>query len=151
MMWIYWVIAGVIIFVTAALTIGREARRLDRIAPRVTYQIEEAIHFVADRLPVSSQSHLTYEELNQLIVAHLNWLSSRGLLPEGVVDRQQDIMTTVVITEDYLVAYLMEVAEQLEFSIVNDVDIAHITTSHIQYLRAIGCLGPEAHRLSDGD
>ena len=150
-MWIYWISGGVISFLIAALAIGREAHRLDRIAPRVTYQIEEAVDFVAKQIPLSTQSRLTFSGLNILIVAHMNWLHSLGLLPEGVIDREQDDSRDVLITENSLVAFLIGVAERSELHSINDVDLAHVTTSHIQYLRAIGCLGGEAQEISGGE
>ena len=151
MMWIYWVVAGVIIFLVAALTLGREARRLDGIAPRVTYEIDQAVHFVADRIPASTQSRLTHDELKFMISTHLNLLHRCGLMPEGVVDRKQDILKDFVIAEDSLVASLIMVGEQTGLYMIDDLDVAYITASHIQYLRAIGCLGPKVQGLSGRD
>ena len=71
-MWVYWVVAGVIVFLTAALTIGREARRLDAVAPRAAYQVDQAVSFVAECLPADTQARLTLDELQQLLVMHLN-------------------------------------------------------------------------------
>ena len=56
------VIAGVLVFAIAAGTIGREAHRLDAVAPRAVYQLDEAVDFVADRLPPASQARLTPAE-----------------------------------------------------------------------------------------
>ncbi|MEY3029750.1 MAG: hypothetical protein RL058_113, partial [Actinomycetota bacterium] len=60
------IVATVLVFAVAALTIGREARRLDAVAPRAVYEIDEATEFVADRLPPDTQARLTYEELRKL-------------------------------------------------------------------------------------
>ena len=49
------------VFVVAAVVIGREAHRLDGVAPRAVYDIDEATSYVADRLPPNSQARLTYE------------------------------------------------------------------------------------------
>ena len=53
------------VFVVAAVVIGREAHRVDGVAPRVVYDIDEATSYVADRLPPNSQARLTYEELKK--------------------------------------------------------------------------------------
>ena len=70
------------VFLIAAGTIGREAHRLDAFSPRVVYEFAEAMEFVAERLPESTQARLTQDELHQLLLAHMQWLRARGLQPE---------------------------------------------------------------------
>ena len=64
-------VAAVITFVIAALAIGRESHRLDGIAPRAVYRLDEAVDFVCDRLPSSSQARLTAAEVERLLIAHM--------------------------------------------------------------------------------
>ena len=45
------VAAALSVFLIAALVVGREARRLDAVAPRAVYDLVEATEFVADLLP----------------------------------------------------------------------------------------------------
>ena len=144
MIWLFIVLAAISVFLIAALTIGREARRLDAVAPRAVYEIEQAAAFVAERLPAETQARLTMEELSQLLVLHLNWLHSKGLLPDGVVDRQQDIADDVIITEETLVGYLLGKADKAGVVILDDVDVVSVTDVHLQYFSAIGAVGPRA-------
>ena len=143
-MWIYWVVAGVIIFLTAALTIGREARRLDAVAPRAAYQVDQAVSFVAERLPANTQARLTLDELQQLLVLHLNWMHSRGLLPVDVIDRPQHIDDDLVITEEALIAHLLGEAEAAGVALLDDVDVVNVVDAHLAYFDAIGAVGPTA-------
>jgi len=144
MVWLFIVLSAVSVFLIAALTIGREARRLDSLSPRAVYQIEQATEFVAERLPGSTQSRLTMEELAQLLVMHMNWLHSKGLLPERVIDRKQDIDDEVIISEETLVGYLLGEADRAGVEILDDVDIVTVTDVHLQYFEAIGAVGPRA-------
>lgn len=144
MLWLFVVVSAVCVFLIAALTIGREARRLDAVAPRAVYEIEQATAFVAERLPDDTQGRLTFDELSRLLVMHLNWLHSKGLLPEGVVDRRQDIVDDVVISEETLVGYLLGEAERAGVVILDDVDVAVVTDVHLRYFDAIGAVGPRA-------
>jgi hypothetical protein len=144
MVWLFMVLSAVCDFLIAALTIGREARRLDSLSPRAVYQIEQATEFVAERLPGSTQSRLTMEELAQLLVMHMNWLHSKGLLPERVIDRKQDIDDEVIISEETLVGYLLGEADRAGVEILDDVDIVTVTDVHLQYFEAIGAVGPRA-------
>lgn len=144
MLWLFIIVSAVCVFLIAALTIGREAHRLDALAPRAVYQIEQATEFVAERLPSTTQSRLTMEELAQLLTLHLNWLHSKGLLPEGVIDRKQDIDDEVIISEESLVGYLLGEAERTGVEILDDVDVVTVTDVHLQYFEAIGAVGPPA-------
>lgn len=141
---VFAIIAVVCVFVIAAVVIGREAHRLDGVAPRVVYQLDEAIDFVADRLPPDTQARLTLEELRKLLVLHMDWLRLKGLQPQDVVDRSQDIVDTVVIGEETLTAYLLGEAEKVRVDVLDDVDIVHVVRAHLDYFDAIGAVGPSA-------
>lgn len=137
------VIATVLVFAIAAVIVGREARRLDSVAPRVVYELEQATKFVADHLPASTQARLTYEELRKLLVFHMRWLHDHGLQPEGVVDLRQDIAQELVINEDTVAAYLLGAAEKSRIEILDDVDVIHVVQTHLDYFNAIGAIGPK--------
>ena len=136
--------AAVSVFLVAALTIGREARRLDAMAPRAVYQLEQAADFVAMSLPETTQARLTMEELEKLLVLHMNWLHSKGLLPAKAVDQRQDISTPIVVTEDSLIAYLLGESDKAGIQIMDDVDLVNVTDAHLAYFDAIGAVGPVA-------
>ena len=124
--------------------IGREAHRLDALAPRVIYDIDEATTFVADRLPSESQARLTYAELRKMLAMHMAWLESKGLQPQDVTYRRQDITESVIIAEDELTAYLLGKAAEARIEILDDVDIVHVVSAHLDYFDAIGAVGPSA-------
>lgn len=137
------VVAGLIVFAIASGTIGREARRLDAFAPRAVYEVEQAVAYVADHLPPEAQSRLTYGELEQLLTFHLRWLHAKGLQPDRVVERRQDITLPVIIEETTEIAYLLGEADRVGLE-VDDADIAHVVTAHTAYFDAIGAVGPRA-------
>lgn len=139
------VIAAALIFAIAAAIIGREARRLDSVAPRAVYELEQATQFVADNLPSEAQARLTYAELRKLLVFHMRWLHDQGLQPSGVVDRRQDIVDEVVIDEQTLTAYLLDAAEKNNIEILDDVDAVHVVKAHLKYFDAIGAIGPQSN------
>jgi hypothetical protein len=141
---VFAVVAALSTFVIAAAAVGREAHRLDSVAPRAVYMLDEAVDFVADRIPPESQARLTPEEVQQLLVIHMRWLHAKGLQPERVVDRPQDIDEPVVITEDSLIAYLLGEAEREGIELLDDVDAVAVADAHLQYFEAIGAVGPEA-------
>jgi hypothetical protein len=138
------VLAAVCVFLIAAVAIGREAHRLDSQSPRAVYMLDEAVDFVADRIPPASQARLTPEEVQALLIMHMRWLHAKGLQPDKVVDRAQDIDEQVVITEDSLIAYLLGEAEREGIELLDDVDAVAVADAHLKYFEAIGAVGPEA-------
>jgi hypothetical protein len=139
------VVAGAVCtFLIAAVVIGREAHRLDAVAPRRVYIIEEAVEFVAEYLPPETQARLTPDELQQLLTFHMRWLHAKGLQPANVVDRRQDITAPVVVHEDTLVGYLLGQAERNGIEIIDDVDVVNVVDAHLAYFEAIGAVGPQA-------
>ena len=137
------VLAALSVFAIAAVAVGREAHRLDAVAPRAVYVLDEAVDFVADRLPADSQARLTPAEVEELLVFHMQWLHAKGLQPDGVVDRQQDL-DLVVVTEDDLIGYLLGEAERTGVEILDDVDAVNTVDAHLEYFEAIGAVGPTA-------
>jgi hypothetical protein len=139
------IIAALLVFVIAAVIIGREARRLDSVAPRAVYELEQATQFVADNLPSETQARLTFAELRKLLVFHMRWLHDKGLQPAGVVDRRQDIVDEVLIDEQTLTAYLLDAAEKNNIEILDDVDAVYVVKAHLKYFDAIGAIGPQSN------
>jgi uncharacterized membrane protein len=131
------IIAALAVFVIAATVIGREAHRLDALAPRAIYDIDEATSFVADRLP-------SYAELRKMLAMHMSWLESKGLQPQDVTDRRQDITESVVFGEETLTAYLLGKAADARIEVLDDVDVVHVVRAHLDYFEAIGAVGPSA-------
>lgn len=140
---VFLIVSVFLVFAIAAITIGREARRLDAVAPRAVYEIDVAIDWVADQLPEETQARLTEDELRALLIAHLNWMHQRGLLPEKVTDRPQDIETPVVVDETTVAAYLLGEAERLGVAILDDIDVIKVVDAHLLYFDAIGAVGPQ--------
>jgi hypothetical protein len=142
--WVFLAAAALVTFAIAAGVVGREAHRLDAVAPRSVYVVDEAVEFVAEYLPTDSQARLTPAELEQLLTIHMRWLHAKGLQPTNVVDRRQDIADLVIVGENDLTAYLLAESEQAGIEILDDVDVVNVVDAHLAYFEAIGAVGPKA-------
>ena len=142
--WVFLAAAALVTFAIAAGVVGREAHRLDAVAPRSVYVVDEAVEFVAEYLPTDSQARLTPEELEQLLTSHMRWLHAKGLQPTNVIDRRQDIADLVIVGENDLTAYLLAEAEEAGIEILDDVDVVNVVDAHLAYFEAIGAVGPKA-------
>jgi hypothetical protein len=142
--WVFLAAAALVTFAIAAGVVGREAHRLDAVAPRSVYVVDEAVEFVAEFLPTDSQARLTPAELEQLLTIHMRWLHAKGLQPTNVVDRRQDIADLVIVGENDLTAFLLAEAEAAGIEILDDVDVVNVVDAHLAYFEAIGAVGPKA-------
>lgn len=138
------VISACAVFAIAAITIGREAHRLDAVAPRVVYRIDQAVEYVSELLPEETQGHLTSDELRELLLAHLTWTHDKGLLPRDVIDRPQDISEKIISDGTSVAAYLLGSASARGVELLDDVDVIHVVDAHMAYFAAIGAVGPRA-------
>jgi hypothetical protein len=145
--YVFLVLSIICVFVIAAVVIGREARRLDAVAPRVVYEIDAAVEFVAELLPAETQARLTLDELRELLIGHMNWLSERNLVPQDVIDRRQDIDSPLVVDETHLAAHLLNEATKRGVEVLDDVDVIHVVDAHNAYFAAIGAVGPQAETI----
>lgn len=151
---IFVVISALAVFAIAAGSVGREARRLDSIAPRVVYDMDDAVDYVADRLPAQSQARLTPGEVESLLVVHLRWIGQNGLHPARAEDTRQDPNLDVTITEVGLIATLLAEAEEMDVELLDDADASYVVDAHLAYLEHIGAVGtvvpPDDIDLSSG-
>ncbi|MCU1345866.1 MAG: hypothetical protein JWL70_2132 [Acidimicrobiia bacterium] len=136
-------LAAVAVFAIAAGVIGREAHRLDAVAPRAVYDLDEAVYFVADRLPRFAAGQLTHDEVRELLRWHMLELRAKGLQPPKAVDAVQAIEEPVVMEEDSTIGYLIGRADDVGMD-VPDEAIAAVVEQHFAYFEAIGAVGPEA-------
>lgn len=136
-------VAVLLVFGIAAGVVGREAHRLDAQAPRVVFELEEAVGFVADRLPYEVAAVLTHDDVRQLLRWHVNVLRAEGMRPVGNADVFQDPDELVVVDEEASVDALVE-RSTVEGVDYRPEDLAAVVAAHFDYLREIGAVGPPA-------
>jgi hypothetical protein len=137
------VVAGLAVFAIAAVTVGREAHRLDAVAPRATYVLEDAVDYVADHVPAESQARLTHDEVREVLRMHMAQLRGHGLQPPAALDHVQDIDETVVVEETDAAGYLIGQVDAAGLPI-EDVDVVQVVEAHLAYFESIGAVGPPA-------
>jgi hypothetical protein len=135
--WIFLVVTAAAVFAVAAATVGREAFRLGHQPPATIFDLEEAVHYVADDLPEDAQARLTYDEVRELVLAELDHLNDEGVF--AYPGEEPTITDDVVINEDDAAAVML--AEGLD---VLDDDVVLVVDSLHRYLAEIGAVGPKA-------
>jgi hypothetical protein len=143
--WLFVVLAAVLVFAIAAATVGREAFRLGHQPPPTILDLDEAVAYVGDALPLESQARLTYDEVRELIVAELDHLERKGVLagPGAEVELAGGDTVDVVLADDDAVAVGLGRAEEAGLDVTDD-DVYQVITALHGYLADIGAVGPPA-------
>ena len=144
-LWLFALVAALLVFAIAAATVGREAFRLGHQPPPTIFDLDEAVAQVADALPLEAQARLSYDDVRALILAELDHLESRGVLagPGGDVALPGGDTPDVVVADDDAVAVVLGRAGELELD-VTDGDVYQVITALLGYLAEIGAVGPPA-------
>ena len=143
MVWIFAVVAALLVFAIAAATVGREAFRLGHQPPPTIFDLDEAVEIVADGLPSDAQARLSYDEVRHLIRAELDHLRAKGLFALPGEDVTADGQHDVVVADDEAVAVVLGAAEQAGLD-VTDGDVYLVITGLHEHLADIGAVGPQA-------
>lgn len=145
MVWLFAVLAAVLVFAIAAATVGREAFRLGHQPPPTIFDLDEAVARVAEDLPFEVQARLSYDEVRELILAELDHLEGRGVLagPGAEVALPDGDTPDVVVADDDAVAVVLGRAGELDMD-VTDEDVYQVITALLGYLAEIGAVGPAA-------
>jgi hypothetical protein len=137
------VAAALIVFVIAAVVVGREAHRLDARSPRVVFDLDEAVLAVSERLPPDVTAELSYADVRDIVRWHMADLRAQGLRPPTALEVPQDPTRLTVVDEEASIASLIARSTS-EGRTYRPADIAAVVEAHFQHLREIGAVGPPA-------
>ncbi|MFV0316047.1 MAG: hypothetical protein ACK5O2_03675 [Microthrixaceae bacterium] len=149
-MWIWIVALGVGTFVIAAASVGSATGTLAQRPRRSVYDLAEATHFVADRLPDELTARLSYDQVDAVLGAHCDYLAERGVASGATDDTVGDDL--VVVVDEEVVAWILGRLEELaehdaddagEATQVDDDDVVAVLEVEQQYYEAIGMFGPQ--------
>ena len=141
------VVSGVIVFVIAAVTVGREARRLDLVQPNPTVDLDEAVQWIAPRLSPVAQSQLSHDDVRVVVDWQLEFFTQQGVAPaarpaELTLREPSALDADPVVVEDVdSLAFVLTRAEQGGYDI--EPEFANeVLELHLVYLRELGAAAP---------
>lgn len=145
MIWLFAALAAVLVFAIAAATVGGEAFRLGHAPPPTIFDLDEAVHHVADALPDEAQARMTYDEVRELVLAELDQLAAKGLsaMPGDEPDVGNGAEEPVVVDDDATVAAVLGHATETGLDVVDE-DVVRVVDALHGYLAEIGAVGPPA-------
>lgn len=132
---LFGILTAVIPVVVGLVAIGSVVARQRHIAPPVVYDLNQAVEFVAERLPEEMTARVSYAQVEQVLTAKLSVLARDSAVTFGIENDEAAELT--VTAEDELLAELLDRGENWELS---DTDIAEILLRDQEYLREIGAV-----------
>src|SRR3954451_10829523 len=137
---VFIVAAAAIVFVIAAVVIGREARQLDAKPPQPVFDMEEAVHWVADHLPYDISAVLTYDDVRRIIDWNLELFRSKGVSSNG---SGPHIDGSIVVGGAETVEYVLAKAI-VSGNEYTPVQVHAVLEAQMAYLVPTGAIGKEA-------
>ena len=139
-MW-WWILLSVVgVFVIAAVSVGVVSGSLARRPRRSVYDLDEAVDFVADRLPDELTATVSFEDVRSVLLFHCDYLAAKGVASERTAD---DIGTAlVVVPDDEPTAYVLGRVGEAGLTLSDD-DVVAILDAELAYYEAIGAIGPQ--------
>ena len=138
---LFWgVLLVAIVFAVAAVVIGREARRLDAVPPNPVFNLDEAVAWVAERLPYEVTAVLSHGDVRQIIDWNLEYFRTRGVSGNG---HSTEIDGPVVVGGAETVDYVLHRAQAVGVDFT-PAQVHAVLDAQMSYLEAIGAVGPEA-------
>ena len=130
----------------ALVAVGREAFTLGAQPLQAHFDLEEAVQFVADRLPDEVTAVLTYDDVRSILRWHLEYLRDRG------VPARRDLVEggPVVVEDEEGIARVLGRADEAGMD-VTDAEVAVVLATELAYFEAIGAIGGEVPEPEDGD
>ncbi len=136
---LYAALALIIIFALAAAVIGREARRLDAVAPNATFDLDEAVDWIAEQLPFEVSAVLSHDDVRRIVDWSLEFIRLKGVSGNGHGETPQvPIVVGEAETVDYVLTRALAQGEPYTSEQVHAV-----LGAQLRYFEAIGAVGPE--------
>lgn len=131
------VLAAAAVLAIALVAVGRVTSQLAEAPPQVRYDLPDALEAVAAALPSDVTAQLSYDQVEALLKAHLDYLNANDLL-DGV--RYATGSGLIVVADDETLAYLLERADRADWKVTPE-QVADVLEAHLRYLEGIGVIG----------
>jgi hypothetical protein len=131
-------VAAVIDFVIAAVAVGSVVARQMALPAVVVYDLDEAVETVADNLPESVASTVSYDDVRHVLLHSVEFMRRKGVLTTVIEGATTD--DAVVVDDEEPLAYVLGELDREDRQIADD-HVAAILVAHGEYYRSIGALG----------
>lgn len=136
------VVGLVLVFVIAAVAVGRESNRLSAQAPRPVFDLDEAVAWVAEQLPFEVSAVLSHDDVSRILRWNLEHLQESG--PTDGAEAHDPALPpspmSVVGEQEALDRVLARAAtEDVDYT---SSQLRAVLQAQLAYLDRIGAMGP---------
>ena len=140
MLWLFALLGLVIVVVIGLVVVGRETARLASSGRPAVFEMDEAVAFIADRLPEQTQGRISHEDVRWVLLADADLLeTATSELPAAKIAEA----AVEVVDEEAAIARILALADEADRDLA-DKDVVAVLDARLSYLEAIGAIGPEA-------
>lgn len=137
---VFVVLAAVVVVVIGLVAVGAVTGRLAEEPRRSVFDLNEAVQFVAERLPEDVTAVLSFDDVASILAWHLDYLEHKGVAGASDHDLEDLPSGPVVTADDEAVAYVIGKANDVGLDL-DDVHVFEVLTVEQDYLKAIGAVG----------
>jgi len=143
--WVFVVLAMLTTFVIAAVAVGSSTAQLATRARRSVYDLDEAILFVADRLPTEITAEIGFDDVRAVLGWNLDYLQSKGIASAKAADDPGSGL--IVVGDEEPLAWILGRLESADEgsagSSLSDLQVVAILEANRTYEVSIGAIGEE--------
>lgn len=147
MAWVFFGIGSVIVAAIAFIALGVIVARLETERSPAVYRLDDVLDWVVERLPDEVTARLSYDDVRQVLLWHLDWFEEVGVAsPHGTELAGDDVISEGAVANDEAAVDSI-VARSLEAgggSAVEPVDVVCVLDLQMRYLAHIGALADAA-------
>lgn len=146
------VLIGVVLFVIAAIAIGRETNRLEQLAPKPNFETDTAAIWIGDRLARQHTAQLSYDDVHQIVLWSTEFFGQIGLRADAPVDASAaGSQQPTVVDIDAMTAHVVSraLASETHAGLTRD-QITAVLELQLAYMDQIGAVGTLAQQPADG-
>lgn len=143
MTWFFLALTVLVVVGIGLISIGRVSARLEGQPPPTLFDSDEAVEFIAERLPFEVSASLSYDDVRRIMAWHLDYLEAKGVAAETedeLIEEQEAGTGPMVADDDEGLAFVLGRAGEAGLE-VDDVQIAAVVEQVMAYLEAIGAIG----------
>ena len=141
MAWLLVALGVALVVLIGFVAVGREAGLLAATARPAVFDLEEAVEFIADRLPPEVAGRLTHDDVRWVLRADVDHL-------EEATDDGDPRRRLEVVDEDTPVARILARADDAGRDLADE-DVVAVLEARMAYLDAIGAIGPRVAEPGD--
>lgn len=139
MIWVFVLLSALSAFVIAAVSVGSVVAQQGGKARPAVYDLNEAVEFVADSLDAEITAEISYDDVRQVLLWHLDYLENKGVATyrtDAEVDEK-----LVVVDDSEPTAWILGKADDSDLELTDE-QVAAILLAQDAYYRRIGAYGP---------